>query len=57
MHALARERGIFVGALVIGAALFLGAGLAIRHRIWRGIAVPSARAQSSPKSVMGHRVF
>lgn len=45
------------GALVIGAALFLGAGLAIQTRAWRGITVPRSQAKSSPKSVLGHRVF
>lgn len=45
------------GFLVIGAALFLGVGLAIQPRIWRAIGAPRGQAQPSPKTVMGHRVF
>lgn len=45
------------GSLVIAAALFLGAGLAIRGRIGRAIPIRRSYVQSSPKTVMGHRVF
>jgi hypothetical protein len=45
------------GSLVIGAALFLGAGLAIRGRIWRAIGASRTEAQPTTKTVMGHHVF
>jgi hypothetical protein len=45
------------GSLVIGAALFLGVGLAIQTRIWRAIGAPRERTQPSPRTVLGHRVF
>jgi hypothetical protein len=45
------------GVLVIGAALFLGVGLAVRTRIWHAIGAPRGQSQPLPKTVMGHRVF
>ncbi|TMB56948.1 MAG: hypothetical protein E6J47_03725 [Chloroflexi bacterium] len=45
------------GSLIIVAALYLAAGLAIRQRIWRSWRTFRVAEQPSSKSVMGHRVF
>jgi hypothetical protein len=45
------------GSLVIGAALFLGVGLAIRGRVWQAIVASRKDVQPAPGTVLGHRVF
>jgi high-affinity Fe2+/Pb2+ permease len=45
------------GSLIIVAALYLGAGLAIRQRVWRSWRTFRVSERPSGNSVLGHRVF
>ena len=45
------------GSLLIVAALYLAAGLAIRQRVWRSWRTFRVAERSGGKSIMGHRVF
>jgi hypothetical protein len=45
------------GSLIIVAALYLGAGLAIRQRVWRSWRTFRVSERPSGTTVLGHRVF